>query len=311
MAVGKPTVAVIGAGLMGHGIASIFAAAGHRVLVHDAFPKTLETAPQRIAAVFELLGHDKAGLANLSYHASFEEAVKDVDFVIEAAPEKPELKQEIFERLGKAARADAILCTNTSAIPIKTVGARAAHPERVVGTHFWNPPHLVPLVEIVQSEQTSQATIDRTMALFEGVGMSPVHVKKDIPGFIGNRLQHALKREAIALVANGVCDARTVDKVIKEGFGARLAVLGTLEQSDMVGLNLTLDIHRVLIEDLDRTPGPNPFLEAKVAAGEIGMSVGKGFSTWTPEEAAAVRKRLNEYLVTAARDRVARRKAGA
>ena len=300
----KPTVAIIGAGLMGHGIAAIFAAGGHKVLLHDAFPKTLESAPQRIAAVFELLGHDKAGLGNICI-ASFEEAVRDADFVIEAAPEKPELKQEIFERLGKAARADAILCTNTSAIPIKTVGARASNPARVIGTHFWNPPHLVPLVEIVQSDTTSANTIDKTMALFESVGMSPVHVKKDIPGFIGNRLQHALKREAIALVANGVCDARTVDKVIKEGFGARLAVLGTLEQSDMVGLNLTLDIHRVLIEDLDRTPGPNPFLEARVAEGKTGMAVGEGFSKWTPEEAAAVRKRLNEYLVQAARARVA------
>jgi 3-hydroxybutyryl-CoA dehydrogenase len=135
-------------------------------------------------------------------------------------------------------------------------------------------------------------------------------VKKDIPGFIGNRLQHALKREAIALVANGICDAKTVDRVVKEGFGARLAVLGPLEQSDMVGLNLTLDIHRTLIQDLDHTPGPNPFLEQKVAAGETGMAVGRGFSEWTPEEAAEVRKRLNEYLVAAARDRVARQKKG-
>jgi 3-hydroxybutyryl-CoA dehydrogenase len=302
-------VAVIGAGLMGHGIASIFAAAGHRVLLHDAFPKTLETAPQRVAAVFELLGYDKGGLKNLSYHASFEEAVKDADFVFEAAPEKPELKQEIFERLGKTARPDAVLCTNTSAIPIKTIGARAAKPERVVGTHFWNPPHLVPLVEVVQSESTSQQTVDKAMKLLDSAGMSPVHVKKDIPGFIGNRLQHALKREAIALVASGVCDAETVDKVTKEGFGSRLGVLGTLEQSDLVGLNLTLDIHKVLIEDLDRTPGPNPYLEARVAEGKTGMAVGEGFRKWTPEEAAATRKRLNEYLVTAARERVARRKS--
>jgi 3-hydroxybutyryl-CoA dehydrogenase len=301
-------IAVIGAGLMGHGIAQIFAAAGHRVFLHDAFAKTLESAPQRIAAIFDLLAQDKAALANLSYHASFEEAVAGADFVFEAAPEKTGVKQEIFERLGRAARPEAILCTNTSAIPIGVVGERAAGPSRVVGTHFWNPPHLVPLVEVVQGERTSPETVERAMALLEAAGMAPVHVKKDIPGFIGNRLQHALKREAIALVADGVCDAHTVDKVVKEGFGARLAVLGPLEQSDMVGLNLTLDIHRVLIQDLDRTPGPNPFLEAKVAAGETGMAAGKGFSTWTPEEAAGVRRRLNEYLVEAARARVARRK---
>ena len=301
----KPRISVIGAGLMGHGIAEIFAAAGHQVALHDAFPKTLESAPSRIKAVFELLGQDPAGLKNVTCHSSFEEAVREADFVIEAAPEKPELKQQIFEQLGRAARPEAILCTNTSAIPISEVGVHAKGQHRVVGTHFWNPPHLVPLVEVIQASFTSQPTIDRTMDLFNSVGMSPVHVKRDIPGFIGNRLQHALKREAIALVANGVCDAETVDKVIKEGFGARLAVLGTLEQSDMVGLNLTLDIHRVLLKDLDRTPGPNPYLEAKVAAGELGMSTGKGFRSWTPEQAAELRKRLNEYLVAAARARVA------
>jgi 3-hydroxybutyryl-CoA dehydrogenase len=303
-------ISVIGAGLMGHGIAQIFAAAGHRVRVHDAFPKTLEAAPSRIKAIFELLGQDASALSNLSYHAGFDEAVADAEFVFEAAPEKPEVKQEIFERLAKAAPAGAILCTNTSAIPIHVVGARVADKGRVVGTHFWNPPHLVPLVEVVQSESTRADVVDRTMKLFDDVGMSPVHVKKDIPGFIGNRLQHALKREAIALVANGICDAKTVDRVVKEGFGARLAVLGPLEQSDMVGLNLTLDIHRTLIKDLDHTPGPSPFLEAKVAAGETGMAVGKGFSEWTPEEAAAVRRSLNEYLVAAARERVARKRAG-
>jgi 3-hydroxybutyryl-CoA dehydrogenase len=308
--VSNSRISVIGAGLMGHGIAAIFAAAGYRVAVHDAFPGTLDSAPERIARIFELLGQDPAGLENLSYHASFEDAVAQADFVFEAAPEKPELKQQIFEHLGRAAPAKAVLCTNTSAIPIHVVGQHVADKSRVIGTHFWNPPHLVPLVEVVQSEATRADVVDRTMKLFETVGMSPVHVKRDIPGFIGNRLQHALKREAIALVANGVCDAETVDRVVKEGFGARLAVLGPLEQSDLVGLNLTLDIHRTLIKDLDHRPGPDPYLEAKVAAGELGMSVGQGFRKWTPEQAAEVRHRLNQYLVAAARERVARRKAG-
>ncbi|MCC6474937.1 MAG: NAD(P)-binding domain-containing protein [Burkholderiales bacterium] len=299
-------ISIIGAGLMGHGIAQTFAAAGHRVRVYDAFPGTLETAPARIEAVFELLGQDKAGLKNLSYHSGFDEAVADAEFVIEAVPEKPGLKQEIFEHLGRSAPAGAVLCTNTSAIPIHEVGARVADRSRVIGTHYWNPPHLVPLVEVVQSEFTSAEVVGKTMRVLESAGRAPVHVKRDIPGFIGNRLQHALKREAIALVAAGVCDARTLDTVVKEGFGARLAVLGPMEQSDLVGLNLTLDIHRVLIKDLDRTPGPHPYLEGKVAAGELGMSTGQGFIQWTPEEIAAVRARLNPSLVAAARERAAR-----
>ena len=230
----------------------------------------------------------------------------DADFVFEAVAEKPEVKQAVFAKLDATAPAKAILCTNTSAIPIKTVGEKVKNQQRVIGTHYWNPPHLIPLVEVVQAEFTAQETVDRTMALLTAVGMTPVHVKKDIPGFIGNRLQHALKRECISLVANGVCDAETVDLVVKQGFGARLAVIGPLEQSDMVGLGLTLDIHKVLIADLDRTPGPDPFLVDKVAKGETGMAVGQGFRQWTPEQAAEVRTRLNQFLVDAARTKARR-----
>ena len=159
----------------------------------------------------------------------------------------------------------------------------------------------MPLVEVVQANETSLVTVERTIALLRAAGKSPVHVRRDIPGFIGNRLQHALKREAIALVAAGVCDAETIDQVVKEGFGARLAVLGPLEQSDLVGLNLTLDIHKTLIADLDRTPGPHPYLVEKVAKGELGMAKGRGFRDWTPEQAAAVRKRLSDFLSASAR----------
>ena len=299
-------ISVIGAGLMGHGIAYIFASAGYKVSLHDAHPPTLESAPRRIESLFELIGTDKAGLANLAYYGGFAQAVVDADFVFEAVAEKPEVKQAVFAKLDATAPAKAILCTNTSAIPIRTVGEKVKNQQRVIGTHYWNPPHLIPLVEVVQAEFTAQETVDRTMALLTAVGLTPVHVKKDIPGFIGNRLQHALKRECIALVANGVCDAETVDLVVKQGFGARLAVIGPLEQSDMVGLGLTLDIHKVLIADLDRTPGPDPFLVDKVAKGETGMAVGQGFRKWTPEQAAEVRTRLNQFLVDAARTKARR-----
>jgi 3-hydroxybutyryl-CoA dehydrogenase len=171
----------------------------------------------------------------------------------------------------------------------------------VVGTHFWNPPHLVPLVEVIQTEWTSDATIRATMGLLAAAGRTPVHVRRDIPGFIGNRLQHALKREAIALVAAGVCDAETIDTVVKSGFGARMAVLGPMEQSDLVGLDLTLDIQNVLIGDLDRSAEPTAFLKNKVAAGKLGMRTGEGFRKWTKEEADAVRERLRRYLAEQAK----------
>src|SRR5579862_4189598 len=294
-------IAVIGAGLMGHGIAQIFAAAGHKVALHDPDAKILGSAKDRIAAIFTLLEQDSAGLANISYVADFAAAVADADFVFEAGPEKLEVKRAIFKNLGAETKPGAILCTNTSAIPIGQIGAEVEDKSRVVGTHYWNPPHLVPLVEVVQAKETSLATVEQTIALLRAVGKSPVHVRRDIPGFIGNRLQHALKREAIALVADGVCDAETLDTVVKEGFGARMAVLGPLEQSDLVGLNLTLDIHKTLIPDLDRTPEPHPYLVEKVAKGELGMAKGKGFRDWTPEQAAEVRQRLSNFLAESAR----------
>lgn len=300
-AVTKPAIAVIGAGLMGHGIAQTFAAAGHDVAVHDAAGEALAAAPARIAAAFELLGQDPAGLERLSYQSDFEQAVAAADFVFEAAPERVEVKQDIFERLEAATRPGAVLASNTSVIPIGDIAARVADAGRVVGTHYWNPPHLVPLVEVVQAERTDPAVVERTIELLRSVGKSPVHVKRDVPGFIGNRLQHALKREAIALVADGVCDAETIDKVVKQGFGARMAVLGPMEQSDLVGLGLTLDIHRVLLPHLDNTPGPHPLLEQKVAAGDTGMATGHGFRDWTPEQAAEVRQRLADYLAATAR----------
>jgi len=171
----------------------------------------------------------------------------------------------------------------------------------VVGTHFWNPPHLVPLVEVIQNEWTTADVVNRSIALLTAAGRKPVHVRRDIPGFIGNRLQHALKREAIALVAAGVCDAETIDVVVKSGFGARMAVLGPMEQSDLVGLDLTLDISAVLAADLDRTAGPHPFLREKVKAGKLGMKTGEGFRRWTPEAAEAVRERLRRFLAAQAK----------
>lgn len=302
-------IAVIGAGLMGHGIAQVFADAGHAVAIHDTDPAALARVPARVREIFDLLGADAARADLISLHERLEDAVRGADLVIEAGPERVYVKREIFAALDALTGPEVILASNTSAIPIREIAEKCSNRARVLGAHFWNPPHFVPLVEVIQSDATDIRFVTRTMALLAGAGMSPVHVKRDIPGFIGNRLQHALKREAIALVANGVCDAETLDRVVTEGFGSRLGVLGPLEQSDMIGLGLTLDAHRVLIADLDRTPGPNPFLEAKVAAGETGMAVGEGFRRWTPEQAVAVRKRFQEHLANEARKRRAARKA--
>jgi 3-hydroxybutyryl-CoA dehydrogenase len=294
-------IGVIGGGLMGHGIAYLLAAAGNEIGICEPSADVRARVPQRLDAIVRLLGEDRSCLARISLHEQMAPAVVDAELVFEAAPEKLDLKQRIFAELEALVAPTTILASNSSAIPSTDIGRHLAHRERVLGTHFWNPPHLVPLVEVIQNEMTSEATIARTIGVLRAAGKHPVWVRRDIPGFIGNRLQHALKREAIALLADGVADAETIDTVIKEGFGARLAVLGTLEQSDLVGLDLTLDIHATLLQHLDRSTGPHPLLREKVAAGKLGMRTGEGFRRWTPEQAEEVRARLGTFLVDQAR----------
>jgi 3-hydroxybutyryl-CoA dehydrogenase len=155
---------------------------------------------------------------------------------------------------------------------------------------------MIPLVEVISTEDTKPEIAEDVFALLRGAGKTPVMVNKDVPGFIGNRLQHALWREAVSLVENGICDAQAVDTVIKSSFGRRLAVLGPLENADLVGTDLTLDIHNIVLADLERRPGPSPYLETLVEDGRLGMKSGQGFYQWTEEEADAVRTRVARHL---------------
>jgi 3-hydroxybutyryl-CoA dehydrogenase len=301
-------IGVVGGGLMGHGIAYLFAAAGHHVNVFEPFAEIRSALPRRLRAIVDLLGDDPLPLQRIAAHDSLAAAMGGADWVFEAAPEKLPLKQEIFAAIERLVTPTTILASNSSAIPSTEIGRHLAHRERMIGTHFWNPPHLVPLVEVIQNEKTSAEVVQRTMRLLRQAGKVPVHVRRDIPGFVGNRLQHAMKREAIALVAAGVCDAETIDTVVREGFGARTAVLGPMEQADLVGLDLQLDVAEVLYGDLDRMAGPHPFLREKVKAGKLGMKAGEGFRKWTPEQADAVRNRLSRFLAEQAK---ARKQGGA
>jgi 3-hydroxybutyryl-CoA dehydrogenase len=304
----KQKIGVIGGGLMGHGIAYLLAAAGHEVGVFEPNADIRASMPRRLAVIHDLLGDDAALLKRISVHEQMAPAVQGANYVFEAAPEKLPLKQRIFAELESLVAAGTILASNSSAIPTTEIGHDLKHRERIVGTHFWNPPHLVPLVEVIQNEKTSDAVVRATMELLRNAGKTPVHVRRDVPGFVGNRLQHAMKREAFALVAAGVCDAETIDTVVKEGFGARTAVLGPMEQSDLVGLDLALDIAEVLYEHLDRTAAAPQILRDKVKAGKLGMKTGEGLRQWRPGEADAVRARLSRFLAEQAR---ARKKASA
>ncbi len=202
----------------------------------------------------------------------------------------------MFAEVENHAPATAILASNTSVIPITQIMSGLRDGSRALGTHWWNPPFLVPLVEVIRTADSSDHAVEKTMALLKSVGKQPAEVKKDVPGFVGNRLQHALWREAISLVENGICDAETVDTVVKASFGRRLAVLGPLENADLVGTDLTLAIHRTVLPAIDHTPAALPYLEALVAQGRLGMKSGEGFRTWNLDEQAALRNRVLLHL---------------
>ena len=288
---------------MGAGIAQVFAAAGLEVAIFEPVAAVRDTVRARIAADLRLFERDERLAEKVALTDDLAHAVARADYVTEAAPEKLELKQSIFADLVRHASPTAILASNTSVIPIHRIAAGLPTSERIIGTHWWNPPALIPLVEVVQSARTSQATVAATMDLLVSIGKAPAHVVKDMPGFVANRLQHALWREAIAMVAEGVCDAATLDACVKNSFGLRLAVLGPLENADLVGLDLTLDIHRTIIPELDRLDRPNPYLEQQVAAGRLGFKTGAGFRAWSPEEMTALRQRLAAHLLQAQRSR--------
>lgn len=292
----KTHIAVVGAGLMGHGIAQVFVSAGHLVTVYDPSHDALASLRERIGRNLADLGEDLSAVERVFPVEELGECVAGAEVVFEAALEDLDFKRKLFEQLQLLAPADALLASNTSVIPITEImrGLRSGH--RAMGTHWWNPPYLVPLVEVVKTADTDPALAQRMFELLASVGKTPAMVEKDVPGFIGNRLQHALWREAIALVAHGVCDAQTVDTVVKASFGRRLPVLGPLENADLVGLDLTLAIHQTVLPAIDATPGPSPYLDHLVRDGRLGMKSGRGFREWTAPQQQDVRARVLTHL---------------
>lgn len=292
--------AVIGAGLMGHGIALTLARAGQYVCITDPTADARASVAARISDSLRALGEDEGRipkiLKKIEISGSTAAAVRTAEFVFEAAPEKLELKRKIFAEIEEHAPEGCILASNTSVMPITKIMADLRLKNRALGTHWWNPPHMIPLVEVVSTEWTDDNVVDQMMALLDDAGKTPVRVKKDVPGFIGNRLQHALWREAISLVENDICDAESVDTVIKASFGRRLAVLGPLENADLVGTDLTMDIHENVLFDLESRQAPSPYLAKLVEEGRLGMKTGEGFRKWAEDESNQVRARVARHL---------------
>ena len=297
-------IAIIGGGTMGGGISMVFASAGYKV---NMFSRTAETLKETMKTVkHDLLFLAKKGLGKteevqkilslIDCTQDMVAAVKNADFVVECVAENMELKQAIFKQLDEICPPDVILATNTSVMSPTEIASKSVHRERILATHWWYPAFLLPLVEVVQTKETADWVIDLTMQLHKKIGKHPIHVKKDVPGFVANRLQHALKREAISIVERGIADSKTVDDSIKYSFGMRLPVMSTLENSDLNGLDLTLAIHKYLFKYLEDSHEPSPLLVEKVKKGELGFKTGEGFMKWTPQEQEALRTVMLEDL---------------
>jgi len=298
-------VAIIGSGLMGCGIAQVFAShPDHSVTLYDSFTPG-KVALERILGNLNLLAAKgvmteeeiTAILARVTPCDTLAKAAASADLVVECIPEQMELKQELFAELEKICGPDAIFATGTSVMGVTEIGSRVKTRHRLLGTHFWNPPYLIPLVEVVRSEATDNDVVEATMAVLRKCGKHPVRVNRDVPGFLANRLQHALWREAISIVEHGIADAASVDEAIRLGFGLRLPILGPMENADMVGTDLTLSIHQYILPHLENSPAPSPLLVERVQKGELGFKSGQGFQTWSPQDIEASRKRLINYLI--------------
>jgi 3-hydroxybutyryl-CoA dehydrogenase len=302
-------IAVVGAGLMGHGIAQEFAAAGYQVKMHDLTDDALHQAQQRIEGNLRMLQEaelvsaeqSRQALDNLNTSTKLDEVVGDADLVIEAIAEKLEVKQQIFRRCDEWCPSHAILASNTSTFMPSKLAQVTGRADKVLVTHYFNPPFLMPLVEIVRSAATSETTIKTVYELLAGIGKSPVVVQKEVPGFIGNRIQAAALREALALVEEGVATPQEVDTVIKTSIGRRWAVAGVFEIAEIAGLDLKLAIVEQLFPEIASTQEVSHLLRDKVAQGDLGFKTGKGFYEWPPETAEALRQRVAQALIEIAR----------
>jgi 3-hydroxybutyryl-CoA dehydrogenase len=298
-------VAVVGAGFMGHAIGQEFALAGHPVALHDLTEAHLQQAMARVERNLQEMAHwgivaEEAvseALARIRTTTVLADAVGNADLVVEAVFENLELKREVFSALDRLCPPHTILASNTSTLMPSLLATATRRPERVLVTHYFYPPSLLPLVEVVRGERTAEGVVQAVCALLRRMGKSPIVVQKEAPGFIANRLQFALQREALYIVEQGIATAQDVDRAVRDGFGRRLAFAGPFEIAEPVGWDLELQIQRYLFPDLAGSLTPSPLVVQKVEGGELGVKTGRGFYDWTPESAEAWRRRMTEGLL--------------
>ncbi len=302
---------VIGSGMMAPGIAVTLALGGIQTCLasrtSERAQKGISKAAQFLAQLCEneIIDSEKAASAKslLTSTDDLDGCVQPSHLVIESIPEDLGLKQDLFSRLDQRTSPGTLLATNTSGLSIKDIAAKTRSPHRILATHFWNPPHLMPLVEVVMGEHTSESSARSALQLLGQCGKTAVLVRKDRPGQLGNRLQHALVREAIHIVEEGIATPEDVDRSIMNGFGLRLPAWGVFEHADAVGLSLVKAVQDAILPDLSRTTRSSPFLEAKIQEGDLGFVSGRGFYDWRVKNMESAKSRRDTFLIEFLRSR--------
>jgi len=291
--------AVLGGGTMGADVAAIFVAGGWRVAVVEPRRARWPALRDRVAAACRQIGAapDPARLAVLA--ALAEAPWSDLSLVIECVPESLALKQSVFAELERLARPETPLASNSSSFPITEIGRGLATGRRRLGLHFFMPAHLVPCVEVVRGEATDPAVCDAVAGTMRDLGKVPVQVRKDIPGFLANRLQHALMREAFALIEQGLASPEDVDNAVRFGFGFRYLAAGPILQKDLSGLDVHAAAATTMYHTLANDKAPPACLRDRVAQGKLGVKTGEGFYKWDAERAAGAQARYERALTDA------------
>jgi 3-hydroxyacyl-CoA dehydrogenase len=293
-------VAVVGTGTMGPGMGAVLERAGVDVMLYDVSEEQLEKARPGVElarSVLDRLGGDGASGAELRFESDLAAALDGVDMVVEAVPEKLELKQQVFADFEEHVAPDTILASNTSGIPITKIAEHLQHPERVIGTHWSNPPHLIPMIEIIPGKRTSADVTTATQELVRQIGYYPCTLKKEVPGFVENRVLYAIMRECLALVDEGVVDAEELDLNVKWGIGYKLAVVPPMALLDMAGLDIYNAVASYLNQDLSDEKGVSSTITDRVDQGKLGIKTGGGLFDYDADRAAQLQKERAAALV--------------
>ncbi len=304
--VGEETIAVVGAGTMGHGIAVAYAVGGCTVRLYDADADALDAARAAVrGAVSTLVAHDEYDLSDggdamdaITYATSLSAAVDGADLVIEAVTEDREVKSSVLADVEAAVDDGTVIATNTSSLSITELGSALDRPERFLGTHWFHPPHIVPVVEVVKGEETADWPVDAVTGTLDRIGKRPVVVEKDIPGFIGNRIQSAMAHEAWALLNDGVASAEDIDTAIKGTFGFRLPALGVFEKGDHSGLDIHAKVLDELLDEIDRGTTPSDALTRLADEGRHGVKSGRGVYDWRDVDVDAATEARDRQLLS-------------